>query len=231
MTVLSPAAALAVNAMHLTAIMLRRAEDEDDLIGFHRERNPAAYVLGPGFGVGERTRSFTEFVLGQTGSEAAHLVLDADGITAFSSEPERLFKAAGKAGGALVLTPHSGEFGRLFPDLADDDTLSKLERARQAAARSGAVLVLKGADTVIAAPDGSAAINTNGTPYLATAGSGDVLAGMIAGLVGQGMEAFDAASAAVWLHAEAGRFFGAGLVAEDLPDLLPRILKEQLQER
>ncbi|MCT7375484.1 NAD(P)H-hydrate dehydratase [Chelativorans salis] len=224
-TVLSPAAALAVNAMHLTAIMLHRVEEEAELAAFIERRHPAAFVIGPGFGVGATARLFTEIVLHPaSGTAAAHLVLDADAVTAFAEVPDRLFAAAGVSRATLVLTPHEGEFARLFPDLAEDALLSKLERARQAAVRAHAVLVLKGADTVIAAPDGRAAINTDATPYLATAGSGDVLAGMIAGLLGQGMPGFEAACAAVHLHAEAGRRVGPGLIAEDLPERLPEVL-------
>ncbi|WP_346772414.1 NAD(P)H-hydrate dehydratase [Chelativorans sp. AA-79] len=224
-TVLSPAGALAVNAMHLTSIMLRRVEAVDELALFRRERRASAYVLGPGFGVGERARSFAAAVL-RSGEDVAtaHLVLDADGITAFAHEPELLFAAAAGSQGRLVLTPHPGEFARLFPDLAADEQLSKLGKARAAAARSGAVVLFKGPDTVIAAPDGQAVINTNGTAYLATAGSGDVLAGMICGLLAQQMPAFEAAAAAAYLHAEAGRAFGPGLIAEDLPEALPGVL-------
>jgi len=235
-TVLSPAGAMQVNAAHLTAIMLRRTNDEADLAAFLADRCPSAFVLGPGFGVGEKLRRFALAVLAgraapeQSGVEG--LVLDADGITSFRDDPTALFAAAGADDApGLVLTPHEGEFARLFPDLAGDRSLSKLDRARMAAARSNAMVVYKGPDTVIAAPDGRAAINANGAPWLATAGSGDVLSGLVAGLVAQGMPAFEAACAAVWMHAEAGSRFGPGLVAGDLPQAVVPVLRELLGRR
>ncbi|KQZ98533.1 NAD(P)H-hydrate epimerase [Mesorhizobium sp. Root157] len=229
-TVLSPANALMVNAAHLTSIMLRKLDDAEGLQAFIEERRPAAFVLGPGFGIGEKTRELALAILGDgkgraEGVEA--LVLDADGITSFRDAPASLFIAAGaRDAAALVLTPHEGEFARLFSGLAADQSLSKLDKARNAAARSHGVVVYKGADTVIAAPDGRAAINANGTPWLATAGSGDVLAGLIAGLIAQGVPAFEASCAAVWMHAEAGSRFGPGLIAEDLPQALVPLLQE-----
>lgn len=228
-TVLSPAAAMPANAAHLTAIMLRRIDSADELAAFVDERRPSACALGPGFGVGEAARTFALAILCRSGGPLHGLVLDADAITSFSGDPHALFGAAGRSGApALVLTPHEGEFRRLFPDLAGEGSPSKLGAARSAAARANAVIVYKGPDTVIAAPDGRAAINGNASPFLATAGSGDVLAGMIAGLMAQGMPAFEAAAAAVWMHAEAGRRFGPGLIAEDLPDLLPPALRQLL---
>ena len=224
-TVLAPGNALAANAAHLTSIMLKRVDD-DDLDAVMGGHAPDALVLGPGYGlerpVGERVLALLARM------ERGALVLDADGITAFRDAPERLFDVAKEARAALVLTPHEGEFGRLFPNLASDDDRSKLDRARAAAGRAGAVVVLKGPDTVIAAPDGRAAINCNGSPWLATAGSGDVLAGLIAGLAAQSMPAFEAACASVWLHAEAATRFGPGLIAEDLPGLMPPLLSELL---
>ncbi|MFC3209396.1 NAD(P)H-hydrate dehydratase [Aquamicrobium soli] len=228
-TVLSPGNAMQVNAAHLTSIMLRKVDDTATLAAILDDSRPAAFVLGPGFGVGEKARDFALAVLGdgqgrQNGVEG--LVLDADGITSFEDHPASLFITAGAKGAAkLVMTPHEGEFSRLFSSLAGDDSLSKLDKARKAAARSHAVMIYKGADTVIAAPDGRAAINANAAPWLATAGSGDVLAGVVAGLLAQGMPAFEAACAAVWLHAEAGSSFGPGLIAEDLPQALVPLLR------
>ncbi|MEX0409645.1 NAD(P)H-hydrate dehydratase [Aquibium sp. LZ166] len=228
-TVLSPRQAVQVNAMHLTSVMLKRTDTPEEAVMFAADRKMTSALIGPGFGVGERC---TEFVLALARLAAGRpfgLVLDADAITSFENAPHRLFEALAAIGsetgrGCAVLTPHEGEFRRLFPDLADAAGLSKLERARRAAERSHAVVVLKGPDTVIAAADGRAAINTNATPFLATAGSGDVLAGIVAGLLAQGMPAFEAAAAGVWLHAEAGARFGPGLIAEDLPGLLPAVL-------
>jgi len=232
-TVLSPGSAMQVNAAHLTAIMLRRTDDASDLDAFLADRRPSAFVLGPGFGVSEKLRDFALAVMASGGGEGRSgvegLVLDADGITAFRDDPAPLFQAAGAANApALVLTPHEGEFARLFADLAGDETLSKLDKARKAASRAHGVIVYKGPDTVIASPDGRAAINANGAPWLATAGSGDVLGGIVAGLLAQGMPAFEAACAAVWLHAEAGARFGSGLIAEDLPRALVPVLRELL---
>lgn len=226
MTLLSPASAIIANAAHLTSIMLRKVDDAHDLASVLSERQPDAFVLGPGFGLNRPIMDIAVAILAQAGRGA--LVLDADALTAFRDEPHSLFAAIGQSGMEVVLTPHEGEFARLFPDLAADRLLSKLDRARMAAARAGAVVVYKGPDTVIAAPYGRVAINANGSPWLATAGSGDVLAGFIAGLAAQKMPAFEAACAAVWLHAEAATRHGPGLIAEDLPGLLPPLLRELL---
>jgi hydroxyethylthiazole kinase-like uncharacterized protein yjeF len=161
-------------------------------------------------------------------------VLDADALTAFADDPGRLFALLH---GAAVLTPHAGEFVRLFPDLAEGlrgpatsgPAPSRLDAARNAAMRAGAVVLLKGPDTVIATPDGRCAVHVaayeRAAPWLATAGAGDVLTGLIAGLMARGLSAFAAAKAGAWLHAEAARTFGPGLIAEDLPEMLPSVLR------
>ncbi|WP_019644395.1 bifunctional ADP-dependent NAD(P)H-hydrate dehydratase/NAD(P)H-hydrate epimerase [Novispirillum itersonii] len=173
------------------------------------------YVLGPGGGVGKKLRRRVLAAL----AAGRHCVLDADALTSFAGDAETLFSAIAAASGQVVLTPHEGEFLRLFA--ADGP---RLHRARKAARHSGAVVLLKGADTVVAAPDGTACITANAGPDLATAGSGDVLAGVIGGLLAQGMGGFAAAAAGAWLHAEAGRRLGPGLIAEDLAEALPDIL-------
>lgn len=209
-TIASPKEALDVNAGMLTAIMLHAIEDEASLRGWLADRRLSTFVLGPGFGAGEKARQFCLALADR------HLVLDADGITSFRDDPQGLFDAFAAGPTRLVLTPHEGEFARLFPDIAADDTLSKVDKARAAAARAHAAIIYKGADSVIAAPDGRALINANAPPWLATAGSGDVLAGIVGGLMAQGAPAFEAAAAGVWLHGLAGQHAGKGLTAEDL---------------
>jgi ADP-dependent NAD(P)H-hydrate dehydratase / NAD(P)H-hydrate epimerase len=209
-TVASTEAALAVNAAALTAIMLHAIDDAAALEQWLSDKRLTTFVLGPGFGAGEKARTFAAALADR------HLVLDADGITSFKDDPARLFDLFANGPTRLVLTPHEGEFARLFPDIAADETLSKVDKARAAARRAHAAVVYKGADSVIAAPDGRALINSNAPSWLATAGSGDVLAGIIGGLLAQGMPAFEAAAAGVWLHGEAAQRAGKGLTAEDL---------------
>lgn len=209
-TVAAPQTALDILSITLTAVMTSPLDTVEELGLWARDKRHATFVLGPGFGDLEKARAFVS-LLGD-----ASLVLDADGITAFKEKPESLFALMAPGKGHFVMTPHEGEFARLFPDIAGDATLGKVERAQAASARSGAVVVYKGADTVIAAPDGRALVNTNAPPSLATAGSGDVLAGIIGALLAQGVPVFEAAAAGVWLHGEAGQRAGLGLTAEDL---------------
>ena len=223
-TIASPRDALAVNATENVAVMVRPVDGAAELKQFLADRRRNAVILGPGGGVGPAMR---EKVSAALESEAA-AVLDADALTSFAGEAASLAGAIGtRPARPVVLTPHEGEFSRLFSTLEREmHSRSKLERARLAATKTGAILVLKGADTVVAAPDGRAAIAENGPPSLATAGSGDVLAGLVGGLLAQGMAPFEAACAAVWLHGEAANEFGPGLIAEDLPETLPRVYRK-----
>lgn len=228
-SVVTPADALAVNAAQLTAIMLRVCDTPKQFADLLTDKRFNAIVLGPALGVGPGTRDWVQTAL----AADRGTVLDADALTSFTGEPGELAALiTAERAHPVVITPHEGEFRRLFsgddPRVQQVDDGSKLDRARAAARFTGAVTILKGVDTVIAAPDGRAAINANGSPYLGTAGSGDVLGGIVAGLLAQGMPGFEAACAAVWIHAEAGARFGPGLVAEDIPELLPSVLRELL---
>ena len=217
-TLVSPPEALAVNAAHLNAVMLREA-DSRAIRAMLSDHRVSAFVVGPGYGVSANLRELALSLLTKP------TVLDADALTAFAIEPKSLFEAIRAEGATVVMTPHEGEFGRLFPDIAGADG-SKVERARKAAARSGAVIVYKGSDTVIAAPDGRAAINTNAPADLATAGSGDVLAGITAAMLAHAAQAFEAACAAVWIHGRAGQVAGRGLTAETLVDVIPQAVPD-----
>jgi hydroxyethylthiazole kinase-like uncharacterized protein yjeF len=219
-SVASPRDALPIHAAQLTAIMILPMDGSVDLVDILADERRNAVVLGPALGVGDMTKALVEAALGMRPAA----VLDADALTSFAGAPATLFELVKGRAAPTVLTPHDGEFARLFPDLGE--TPSKLDRVREAAVRAGAIIVAKGADTVVASPDGRAAIADNAPPDLATAGSGDVLAGMIAGLLAQGMPAFEASAAAVWMHGAAARGKGRGLIAEDLPEALPAVFAE-----
>lgn len=210
-TVLSPEDALAENAAQLTAIMLRRADGEPSFA--EAARTAQAMVIGPAFGTSDA--HYKNLLAAMEAKPRCPLVLDADAITLLAPLTHGLEAFD-------VMTPHVGEFRRAFPGIWSSAS-NPIDAARAAAAYARCVVLLKGPSTVIAAPDGRAIVNTTGTPFLATAGSGDVLAGIIAGLIGQGMASFGAAAAGAWLHGRAGERFGPGLTADDLPDILPRI--------
>ncbi|MCB1359388.1 MAG: NAD(P)H-hydrate dehydratase, partial [Maritimibacter sp.] len=224
-----PHEALAESAAQLTAVMLSEVDDGATLARVLADKRLNALALGPGLGL-ERARDLVPVAL-----EAGRAtVLDADALTAFAHDPAHLFAMLHEA---CVLTPHGGEFARLFPDIAADlakpatkgPAYSKLDATRAAAARAGCVVLYKGADTVIADPSGRASVNAAAydrtAPWLATAGAGDVLAGMIAGLLARGFAPRYAAETAAWLHVEAARSFGPGLIAEDLPEELPKVFR------
>lgn len=266
-TVASPPSALMENAMHLTAIMARRCAGAEGLAEILADPRFNSVCLGPGLGVGEETRAMVSAAMGKRA-----VVLDADALTSFADDPEELFDAIGGVKGPgsssierVVLTPHDGEFRRLFPDLAEawtptdpalvwrrgGDTasigamptpsdrqafaaarataISKVDAARAAARRSGAVVLLKGADTIVASPSGRVSLHSatydRGVPWLATAGAGDVLAGLIAGLAARSYDLHAACANAAWLHVEAARAFGPGLIAEDLPEMVPKVFR------
>ena len=213
-TLAAPARVWSIYATSLVNAIVRSFDGLKDFEALLADKRRNVVAIGPGAGVGEATR---QFVLAALATRRA-VVLDADALTSFAEAPQDLFEAIV---GPCVLTPHAGEFMRLFHFDGD-----KLHQTRSAARQSGAVVVLKGPDTVIAAPDGRAIINSNAPAQLATGGSGDVLTGFVAALLAQGMPPFEAAAAAVWLHGAAATEFGLGLVAEDLPDALPRVLQK-----
>jgi len=236
-TLASPREALGINAAHLTAVMLTPCDGAADLAAILRDPRKNALVMGPGAGVGKATMDLVLEALRSDPPDRA-LVLDADALTSFADDPRVLGAAIKRAGKAVLLTPHDGEFFRLFNSEGrllesiieacrggETPFHSKLERARTAARESGAALILKGPDTVIASPDGRAAISFDAPPWLATAGSGDVLAGFAGGLLAQGMPLFEAACAAVWIHGACARALGPGLIAEDLAEAMPGVLR------
>lgn len=220
-TLLSPRDALTVNAVASLAVMVRAVDGARELGTFLDDPRVNVVTLGPGGGIGRAMRAAVTAAL----ARPCAVVLDADALTSFAEDAGSLFEAVKARGqAAVVMTPHEGEFNRIFKSLDDNPKLlSKLEKARAAAAESGAVIVLKGADTVVAAPDGRAAISDNAPSWLATAGAGDVLTGIVTGLLAQTMPTFEAACAAVWLHGEAGQAIGPGLISEDLSEALPQV--------
>jgi hydroxyethylthiazole kinase-like uncharacterized protein yjeF len=228
-TVASPRNALAVNAAANLAVMVHQVDGGPGLAKFLQDPRLNAVVLGPGGGVGTAMQAKVRAAL--NGKRA--VVLDADALTSFAANPATLAKAIkARKNQVTVLTPHEGEFGRLFKKLDEVAHLPvKLEKALAGAKAIGGIVLLKGPDTVVAAPDGRAAVAANARPWLATAGSGDVLTGMIAGLLAQGMPGFEAACAAVWLHGEAAAHFGPGLISEDLPEALPAVLRRLVLSR
>jgi NAD(P)H-hydrate epimerase len=213
-TVAAPAKVWSIYATSLVNAIVHKFDGPKEFGALLADVRRNVIAIGPGAGVGASTR---QFVLAALATKRA-TVLDADALTSFAEAPQDLFRAIG---GPCVLTPHAGEFKRLFQVEGD-----KLQRTRRAASQSNAVVLLKGPDTVIAAPDGRAIINSNAPAQLATGGSGDVLTGFVAALLAQGMAPFEAAAAAVWLHGAAATEYGLGLVAEDLPKILPRVLQK-----
>jgi ADP-dependent NAD(P)H-hydrate dehydratase / NAD(P)H-hydrate epimerase len=219
-TVATSKSAFYINASQLTAVMVDPYEGPDGLSELLSDTRITVALIGPGAGRDPEVKDLVGSVL----ASQATAVLDAEALTAFSEAPQELFQQIKARLPALtIMTPHEGEFNRVFPDLSEEP--SKLERARRAAEASGAVIILKGPDTVVAHPGSIAAVSENAPAWLATAGSGDVLAGLVTGLTAQGMAAFDAAAAAVWIHGELAQSFGPGLIADDLADQLPGVLQ------
>jgi hydroxyethylthiazole kinase-like uncharacterized protein yjeF len=218
-TVATSKAAFYINAAQLTAVMVAPYDGPAGLSDVLSDTRITAVLIGPGAGADPDVKDLVMSVL----ASDAVAVLDAEGITAFQESPGELFEQIKGRPAPTIMTPHEGEFKKVFPELEGEP--SKLERARRAAEMSGAVIILKGPDTVVAAPDGLSSISENAPAWLATAGSGDVLAGLVTGLLAQGMAAFDAAAAAVWIHGELAVTFGPGLIADDMADLLPGVLQ------
>ena len=222
-TMLTPSGAALVNASHLTEVMIRSFKDVEDFLSGLDDIRATAAVLGPAAG---KTDALKEIVIAAL-SRPLPVVLDGDALSVFEDDPDHLL---GHLRHHDVITPHAGEFERLFPDLSDS-ALNKIEAARAAADKAGCVVVYKGADSVIAVPGEIPRINTHASPALATAGTGDTLAGLIGGFLAQGAPAFDAASAAVWLHGEAGLRLGPGLIAGELADAMPGVMQDLARRR
>ena len=213
-SVVCPPEAVPIYAADMASLLVVPVTGPDGLAAYLADRRRDAALIGPGAGQDEATRR-TVLTAAAVGKP---LVLDADALSVFAGDRAALFEAV--AGVPVLMTPHEGEFARLFDGDGD-----KLARTRAAAAASGATILLKGSDTVIAAPDGRVVVNANAPPDLATAGAGDVLAGIATGLMAQGLDPFDAGCAAAWIHGAAAAAFGPGLVADDLPELIPDVLQ------
>lgn len=218
-----PESALNIYASQLLSIMAKPYSDTSSLSTLINDQRIGALLIGPGAGVSDSTRQTTLNML----KTAKPVVIDADALTVFAREADRLHKSIS---GPCVLTPHDGEFQTLFNMQPAKETAQRISQAQSAAASVGGIVLLKGSQTMIAAPDGRVILNQAAPPTLATAGAGDVLAGIITSLLAQGMPAFEAAAAATWIHAEAARLFGVGMIAEDLPELIPTILQSLMPE-
>ena len=225
-TVACPLAALSENSARLDTIMLRPLHDAAALTRLLEDARYNALCLGPGMGY-DRARAMLPAAL----ASGRRVVIDADALTAHAEKPQTLFDLLHPGS---ILTPHGGEFRRLFPDLAARLTRSgegeaKLDATREAARRAGCTVLFKGPVTVVADAGGQAAVSAasgdRAAPWLATAGSGDVLAGFICGLMARGFDPFEAGATAAWLHVECARAFGPGLIAEDLPEALPGVFR------
>lgn len=224
-TLAGPAESASVLATHLTAELLQIVDSPAAFKQFLKDDRITAVLLGPGLGVSHRTRELVQVAL----EKAPAVVLDADALTSFEADPNMLFQSIASAPGQVVLTPHHGEFQRLFgdeePAVKQLNSGAKTSLAREAAKRSHSIVVYKGPDTVIASPAGDIVINTSAPPWLATAGSGDVLAGTVCGWLAQGVDSFDAACAAVWMHGKVAGAYGPGLIASDIADLYPALMR------
>ncbi|HPF47245.1 MAG TPA: NAD(P)H-hydrate dehydratase, partial [Emcibacteraceae bacterium] len=215
-SVSSPENALMAHASHLTSVMIRRREN---LVTDLKDHRLNTWCIGPAAGLTKQTRNDVLSIL----ESGKNTVLDADALTVFEDDPRVLFEAIKAISGRqCVLTPHAGEFARIFPYLKK---LDKITAALSAATLSGAVIIYKGADTVVASPEGQVIISNDAPATLATAGSGDVLSGIVTGLMAQNMNAFDAACASVWLHGQCANEYGRGLISEDMEKLIPAVLK------
>ncbi|MDR3448263.1 MAG: NAD(P)H-hydrate dehydratase [Alphaproteobacteria bacterium] len=216
-TVAAPESALPIYAEALESVIVRPCNELAEWESLIADAKQPALLIGPGLGQGEGQK---EEILATLAAQRP-CVLDADALTAFADDPKILFK---NLHAQCVLTPHEGEFAKLF----GKNTGDKIERACAASSRAGCVVLLKGAETIIAALDGNAVVNRNAPPWLATAGSGDVLAGMIVGLLAQKMAPFEAACASAWVHGRAAALHGPGLIAEDIVAGIPAVLQELL---